>query len=406
MRKLMTAVVWVMLGVGCSADTPTDPVTDGAGGTGGLMSVAQAQGPLPQGAVRLVKGQIMDPSGFERPLAAANVLVPAGWRTQGGYAWTAGAPCNGNDYNLNWSAVGPDGVSGIAFVAKPTWSIVKSYLQFDRGPPGPCESVNWTTAKEFLEALARQTSPQARILDYQTRPDLIEQQDKFNRLLPSINDENFKFTLRTDAGQILFAHTVNGREVREMITASILFSETQMADVMNPGRVGMVIFNGVPVSVVYSRAPAGQLNARLSDVVTKSITPTAEWSRRTFQYNMKKQQDAFERMMADARYREEQRRQMFQAHQQKMADMQASQAQRDKLYDQKNLASDRTQREFIEAVRGVETYHEPVEGGVVQLDNTFNHAWRVRDGSYLLTDDPNFRPGLVGLEGQELRRVQ
>ena len=302
--------------------------------------------------------------------------------------------------------MGPDGVSGIAFVAKPTWSIVKSYLQFDRGPPGPCESVNWTTAKEFLEALARQTSPQARILDYQTRPDLIEQQDKFNRLLPSINDENFKFTLRTDAGQILFAHTVNGREVREMITASILFSETQMADVMNPGRVGMVIFNGVPVSVVYSRAPAGQLNARLSDVVTKSITPTAEWSRRTFQYNMKKQQDAFERMMADARYREEQRRQMFQAHQQKMADMQASQAQRDKLYDQKNLASDRTQREFIEAVRGVETYHEPVEGGVVQLDNTFNHAWRVRDGSYLLTDDPNFRPGLVGLEGQELRRVQ
>ena len=236
--------------------------------------------------------------------------------------------------------------------------------------------------------------------------DLVEQQDKFNRLLPSINDENFKFTLRTDAGQILFAHTVNGREVREMITASILFSETQMADVMNPGRVGMVIFNGVPVSVVYSRAPAGQLNARLSDVVTKSITPTAEWSRRTFQYNMKKQQDAFERMMADARYREEQRRQMFQAHQQKMADMQASQAQRDKLYDQKNLASDRTQREFIEAVRGVETYHEPVEGGVVQLDNTFNHAWRVRDGSYLLTDDPNFRPGLVGLEGQELRRVQ
>jgi hypothetical protein len=63
-------------------------------------------------------------------------------------------------------------------------------------------------------------------------------------------------------------------------------------------------------------------------------------------------------------------------------------------------------REFVEAVRGVETYHEPVEGGVVQLDNTFNHAWRARDGSNLPTDDPNFRPGLVGLEGQELQRVQ
>jgi hypothetical protein len=43
---------------------------------------------------------------------------------------------------------------------------------------------------------------------------------------------------------------------------------------------------------------------------------------------------------------------------------------------------------------------------VVQLDNSYQHAWRVADGSYLLTDDPNFRPGLFGLQGQELRRVE
>lgn len=401
MRKFMTAVVWAMLGVGCSSDAP---VGSAEGGPGGLMSVAKAQGPLPQGVLRLIKGQIMDPSGFEKPMVAATALVPAGWRTQGGYVWSAGAPCAGNDYNLNWSAVAPDGISAIAFVTKPTWSIIQS--SYDRGPPGPCESVNWTTAKEFLEALARQTSPQVRILDYQVRPDLIEQQEKFNRLLPNMNDNLVKLTLRTDAGQILFAHTVNGREVREMITASILFAETQVADVMNPGRVGMIMFNGSPISVVYSRAPAGQLNPQLSDVVAKSIAPTSDWSRRTFQYNMKKQQDAFEKMMRDAKYNEQQRQEMFNAHQKRMADMQATQQQRDRLYDQGNLVSDRTQREFVEAVRGVETYHEPVEGGVVQLDNTFNHAWRVRDGSYLLTDDPNFRPGLIGLEGQELRRVQ
>jgi len=89
-----------------------------------------------------------------------------------------------------------------------------------------------------------------------------------------------------------------------------------------------------------------------------------------------------------------------------MADSQAAQAQRDRMYDQNALLSDKNQREFVEAIRGVETYHEPVDGGVVQLDNTFDHAWRVRDGTYLLTDDPNFRPGLVGLEGQELRRVE
>ena len=59
--------------------------------------------------------------------------------------------------------------------------------------------------------------------------------------------------------------------------------------------------------------------------------------------------------------------------------------------EQRNLASDRQQREFVESIRGVETYHEPVAGGVVQLDNSYQHAWRVGDGSYPLTDDPNFR---------------
>lgn len=63
---------------------------------------------------------------------------------------------------------------------------------------------------------------------------------------------------------------------------------------------------------------------------------------------------------------------------------------------ERNLVSDRTWPEFV----------EPVEGGVLQLDNTFNRAWRFRDGSYLLTDGPKFRPGLVGLEGQQLRSVQ
>ena len=97
---------------------------------------------------------------------------------------------------------------------------------------------------------------------------------------------------------------------------------------------------------------------------------------------------------------------MREAHERTMADMQAAQVQRDKLNDMKGVASDKNQREFVEMVRGVETYHEPVDGGVVQLDNTYNHAWRVRDGTYLLTNDPNFRPGVVGLEGQELQKVE
>jgi hypothetical protein len=70
-------------------------------------------------------------------------------------------------------------------------------------------------------------------------------------------------------------------------------------------------------------------------------------------------------------------------------------------------ASDRAQRERIEAIRGVETYNDPIAGGTVQLDNTFNHAWRVAGSeSYLLTKDPNFDPRAFNIEAQKLQVTQ
>lgn len=38
--------------------------------------------------------------------------------------------------------------------------------------------------------------------------------------------------------------------------------------------------------------------------------------------------------------------------------------------------------------------------------STAQQLQSVRDGTYLLTNDPNFRPGVVGLEGQELQKVE
>jgi hypothetical protein len=77
------------------------------------------------------------------------------------------------------------------------------------------------------------------------------------------------------------------------------------------------------------------------------------------------------------------------------------------LYDTRSLTSDRMQRESIEAIRGVETYNDPLEGGPVQLDATYDHAWRVtNDNSYILTDDPNFNPGLYDIQAQRLQVIQ
>ena len=69
--------------------------------------------------------------------------------------------------------------------------------------------------------------------------------------------------------------------------------------------------------------------------------------------------------------------------------------------------SDRMHRETIEAVRGVETYHDPVENRAVQLDHTYDHAWRVNNQeAYILTRDPNFNPGQFGIEATQMGVVR
>ena len=66
--KLMGLVVVAAALVACS------------GGGGTPAEAAQAAGvaaPLPPGVFRMSRAQIMDPSGFEKPVLAATVLVPA-----------------------------------------------------------------------------------------------------------------------------------------------------------------------------------------------------------------------------------------------------------------------------------------------------------------------------------------
>ena len=88
MRRLMAALAWTIFSVGCSSDAPAP--TGGATASAeagapaaGLLPVAQAQGPLPKGVLRMQRTSIMDPSGFEKPMVAATAFAPVGWRTQG-----------------------------------------------------------------------------------------------------------------------------------------------------------------------------------------------------------------------------------------------------------------------------------------------------------------------------------
>ena len=52
-------------------------------------------------------------------------------------------------------------------------------------------------------------------------------------------------------------------------------------------------------------------------------------------------------------------------------------------WEKQNASRDRMQRETIESIRGTETYNDPSSGGTIELDNSYDHAGQLEDGSDL-----------------------
>ena len=63
-------------------------------------------------------------------------------------------------------------------------------------------------------------------------------------------------------------------------------------------------------------------------------------------------------------------------------------------------------RDNVDTIREVNRYYDPTRDRPVELSSHYNHGWRLGDGTYVGTDDPNFDPGQFGVEGQELQRVR
>jgi hypothetical protein len=80
---------------------------------------------------------------------------------------------------------------------------------------------------------------------------------------------------------------------------------------------------------------------------------------------------------------------------------------REQAWNASQESSDRRAREFGELIRGVETYNDAnAPGGTVQLSGLYNNAWRLDDGSYVLTNDASFEPYRdVGVAGKPLEQT-
>ncbi|MFC2953105.1 hypothetical protein ACFOOP_14290 [Marinicaulis aureus] len=342
---------------------------------------------LPPGAHRVKRVEIIDRSGFEKPLTAYTMMVPVDWNGQGGVVWGQNMGCGGGGSTVNYSASSPDGRSGVQLMPSFSWS----WNNFSGpGQTGGCPFLQIGGIKQYIEYLVSQTRPGARIIDFRPREDIAEPFKQFNanNPMPGMDMRSW-----VEAGEALIAYNGNGGEIRETIAAVALINYSRMQDTSGMGMGDMEILAGSAMPAYAMRAPNGQLDFNFTELVRKSIREAPEWSQRMARHNAKIAQTnlkgAQDRSRIIARTGSD------------ILDMQME------SWRNQNASSDRIQRESTEAILGVETYNDPYNGGTVQLDNTYDNAWQLNDGSFVLTDDAMFEPYRdLGMDGQRLEAAQ
>ncbi|MDH3242426.1 MAG: hypothetical protein OEO83_17360 [Alphaproteobacteria bacterium] len=386
-RFLAAAAMAAILVAGITGGT-----ADIASAAEGHVEIAQGQG-APQGrmpgrgaprAIRLQVAPVMDPTGFAEPMVAVVALIPAGWRTRGGVVWGKHGTC-GTGYKFDWQASSPDGAMAAAVFPSMQWSFSNFPSQ---GMPG-CPTLRISNIRQYLQFVVQRGRQGARILDFRRRPDIEKNYRHLDKVTPMPMGEIRSWV---EAGEVLIGYNAQGREVRETVAALVSFSLNRMRGAY-PGQV-METLTGAAETGYTFRAPHGYLDARLAETIRSSFKANPKWLALINQHNAKIARSniahARKRAQITAQTYDEIRRMNRES------------------YEYRNRVMDRTNRQFSEAIRGVNTYNDPMSPtGEVQLDNQYRHACRLNDGTYVLTDQEDFNPFAVfGQDGTKLRQQQ
>jgi hypothetical protein len=310
---------------------------------------------------------------------------------QGEVVWNPRERC-GPGFWPRMQAQSPDSLATIELLPGELWA------SGDMGP-GDCPAAGWRDVREYLAGWVQRNRPGARWIDYRPRPDKSRPEQEFP--MPGGG-----MRTRVEGGQALIGYQAGGREMRETLVAVVSVTQSQMAG-FQPGSVVRSL-HGQANGVLAWRAPEGRLDLRQFDAVWASWRRGAEWGARIDQAQG---QMARENAATQARIGQIQ----AEGSRQTLAEIarrgeMAAQARAEVAainqgtWQSGQASQERRQTDSVRLVREVEPWRAP-GGATVELPAHYPHAWQLRDGTYLLTDNPQFDPARdIGQPGVALTR--
>lgn len=366
----------------CSGRDANPPAASGDFDTGAVQSAAAPRaGGLPPDAIRLAPSAIVDWSGFGQPMVAATIFVPHGWVGEGGVVWGNQFQCT-NGYAFQWSAKSADGREAVGILPQQYWEWNQTGKPLKPG----CAMARIDSVPAYARLVLQQVQPGAEIVSTRERPDIAAK----NPELSSRQDTGFQYIeSEFRAMDVTFRYTADGREMRGLLGTGIVFTYMRTGG----GVYGQPVesWTALATPSFIALAPAQTYNPPLYEGIRQSVEVDPRWEAAIAGHNLEMGRIAREGVMQRAeisRQTYESIRQMSQ-----------------QAWDKQQKSADMRAREFSEYIRDVETYADPQSNlGQVELDSSYEHAWRLDDGTYVLTNDHSFNPvQATGQFGSELR---
>lgn len=302
----------------------------------------------------------------------ARCLIPAGWKVEGGVVWDWDHLYNLADTLLR--VYNPSGPESLAIYPKlsfywtaDAWtgqllSNQRMYMGAEIARPldTPFRAIQEITIPRYRKDLRS-----AKVVGTEEMPKLAE------AIVAGYGQSN-GWQVSARAGRMRFETTQNGQPVQEDVYAVLTFRNAPQL------RSGFW-----DVERVFSvRGPKGKLEelAQLYQTIESSSRPNLEWFNKYVQINQAVQNTQAEGIrQAGIRSRI-----ISQANDQISDTIRQSYANTQASYDRISLARS-------QYMRGVTPY-DTGDGRHVDLPSNYQHAWRGNDGTYVVSNDPNYDP--------------
>lgn len=393
-RTLAPFLCLALLAIACNFGDDGAPSRNGSGAGAGVSADA---GTSRQTASGLVEGKdyvvfervrILDEMGFDRPVEAMSLLVPRGWRTEGGVRWKNVNECRGEMITWQFSADSPDGQIQYRVLPARSFSYQEDPMlrqaAIAAARQGDCGVSQPFDAEQYIESWARTELGGATVSDIHTPEAMqagIDQLDAQANATSRQYGTNVNQTSKVVFGTLTWPDGDKG--MAQVLVQNAVNQSVGMFD----GQPNGWSTTSIPLRA-YIRYPAGREDEGIKLFqtfgATYRINPVWQQAHQQFMTRLGNAEHAgrMERLRLQGEQSAAYARAQSDASDARMRD-----------WERKQISSDASHDRFIQTIREVETWKD-TSGGAVELSAGYQHGWSRPDGSVILTNNSIFDPAV------------